>query len=242
MRGTLLVSVLVIGCGAREMSAPSSRARDAAPANPTDASTVTASAEWACLDHPTVLVDRAPQPVQYRVAVVDADTNATVDGLSAAACDTMACGPNAAVVTAQAGGLYAVSFPFGFSSAYLKLLAPGYVPLDYFLGGPMIGTPGGSYVVQGLPIAMHKSGLLDAQKAGLLVRALDCEGAPTLAATVLLGDDKLSPQQLVAVDAGNYQLTATAPDGRAYARLNARLFPGIVEVFELRNGLEQWGQ
>jgi hypothetical protein len=76
--------------------------------------------------------------------------------------------------------------PFAFSNATLRLSAPGYAPLDYMFGGPLIGSPEGDTIVAGLvlPMLTEQSRAIfyadlgvssvDPARGMLVVRALNC--------------------------------------------------------------------
>lgn len=87
----------------------------------------------------------------------------------------------------QAPFLYAVNLPYGFDTVSIRARAPGYVPSEYFLGGPMTGTPEGGTTVIGLPFFLLTDGALnalysqvgldtpwDTSQGILAVRTIDC--------------------------------------------------------------------
>lgn len=96
-----------------------------------------------------------------------------------AACfpDSSACDPdialervtppaNSTVVVQQASPtmapfLYAINLPWGFDAVSIRARAPGYVPSEYFLGGPMKGSPEGGTTVVGLPYFLLTTAALD---------------------------------------------------------------------------------
>jgi hypothetical protein len=65
--------------------------------------------------------------------------------------------PNAAA----APFLYAINLPFGYDAVSIRARAPGYVPAEYFVGGPMKGTPEGGTTVVGLPYFLLTTAALD---------------------------------------------------------------------------------
>jgi hypothetical protein len=135
-------------------------------------------AEWACLDQPQPLADRVPSRIQYRVPIVDFDTQTAllqaVAGLVIQVCGNAACDPP--LPPCPAGGatspaeqcftqtaplpvpyVVELDLPWQFSNGSLKLTAPGYAEMNYIFGGPMIGPPEGGSLVIGLPIPLLRN-------------------------------------------------------------------------------------
>lgn len=131
--------------------------------------------EWQCLREPQQPAERTPSRVQYRVPIVDFDsqpnTPRAVVGLTVTVCDNAACDPPLPTCTAGATPapteqcvsvnntlpgvppyVYQIDLPYQFSNGYLKLEAPNYAEMSYILGGPMIGAPEGGSLVIGLAI------------------------------------------------------------------------------------------
>jgi hypothetical protein len=131
--------------------------------------------EWQCLREPLQPVERTPSRVQYRVPIVDFDSQPSnpraVTGLTVTVCDNAACDPplpacaagtmpapteQCVSVTNSLPGVppyvYQLDLPYQFSNGYLKLEAPNYAEMNYILGGPMIGAPEGGSLVIGLAI------------------------------------------------------------------------------------------
>ncbi|HEY8946773.1 MAG TPA: hypothetical protein VIM73_21165 [Polyangiaceae bacterium] len=152
--------------------------------------------EWACLtddDYP--MVPREAKTVTYVTPIVDFDSQPTsptvVPGLQVMVCGDATCAAPAANVQViqmpDRPFLYAIQFPYGFANASLKLTAPGYVPMYYAFGGPMVGLPEGEHTVMGLGVPLLSEqrrdfiygdiGLSQGADAGrgvLAVRTLNC--------------------------------------------------------------------
>lgn len=168
-----------------------------------DASTIETSVPadpaWACLGHPSLRVGQPEQPVTYVLPVIDFDAQPTnpqpVPGLNIFLCATTPCPgpspspPGVTIVNPDSNApyLYAIVVPYGFANARLRLRAPGYVPVEYDLGGPLVGPPEGGYMVKGLPISMIRLETMSAlfqdigleespspDKGILAVRTLNC--------------------------------------------------------------------
>jgi hypothetical protein len=88
--------------------------------------------------------------------------------------------------------LFAVDLPWGYDSVSIRVRAVGYVPSEYFLGGPMTGAPEGGLTVVGLPYFLLKDTSLntlygqvgldtpwDKARGILAVRTINCDRAPT---------------------------------------------------------------
>lgn len=179
------VLVAAVGCSSSsQMTAPT---------------TDVAAADWSCLGQPIAMAPRTEQRIRYLVPIVDFDAGPvlfagapSVVGVTITACGGSPCEPSPDVNViagppGQPAYVYEVDFPFGFAGAILRIDAPGYVGVDYSLGGPMVGSPEGGSVVRGLPIqlmttstfafARSEIGLTapaDSQHGVLQVRALNC--------------------------------------------------------------------
>lgn len=174
---------------------------------------------WGCLDDvPTTLM--VPRPtgtasrIQYRVPIVDFDTPAAIPGLNVQACTTSDCLPLAACATSTpmpteqcaivtppaAGGapVYTINLPWQFDGGLKLTKDPDYAEMDYFFGGPLVGSPdvaladGGDVVVGlGIPVLKTASrqraydevgaGPVDTARGTLAVRTLNCTRSPTAA-------------------------------------------------------------
>lgn len=131
--------------------------------------------EWACLAPGGAMapVSREPARVQYRVAIVDFDSqpiNPTpVPNLNVTVCANAACDPampacpagaaatptqQCVTVTNLQGPIYEIDLPYNFQNGSLKLTAPDYAEMNYIFGGPMIGAPEGGSLVLGLAIPL----------------------------------------------------------------------------------------
>lgn len=144
--------------------------------------------EWACLDNPTPVAERTPARVQYRVPIVDFDTQTSVptpvQDLNVLVCSNAACDPpmptcptevtltptqQCVTVTNIVGPVYQIDLPYNFQNGALKLTAPGYAEMNYVFGGPMIGAPEGGPLVFGLPIPLLR-------ESARISAYLDCNG------------------------------------------------------------------
>jgi hypothetical protein len=144
--------------------------------------------EWACLDEPMMPVARDPARVQYRVAIVDFDSQpimvTPVAGVQVSVCSNAACDPpmptcpegveltptqQCVTVTNIQGPVYQMNLPFNFQNGSLKLTAPGYAEMNYIFGGPMIGAPEGGPLVLGLAIPLLR-------ESARVSAYLDCNG------------------------------------------------------------------
>jgi hypothetical protein len=158
-----------------------------------------ASEDDTCLDYVEV-APREPGRVQYTVPVVDFDTQLTapipVPGAALQVCLNATCEVTLPVCNGDVGTCYrefegpnaairVLDFPYGLTNVTLRWSAPGYVPTDYPLGGPLIGAPDGSLQVRGIGIvlvreatyaAMHAQvgATPDPTRGTLALRALGC--------------------------------------------------------------------
>jgi len=129
---------------------------------------------WQCLETPQPAADRDETRIQYRVPIVDFESQPAnprpVPELVVEVCDTITCDPplpacpagatpaarqQCVTVTNLPGPppvVYQIDLPWNFSNGYLKLTAPNYAEMNYILGGPMIGAPEGGPLVIGLAI------------------------------------------------------------------------------------------
>lgn len=220
MRGlTTAFACALAACSGKETMGP--------PASIDSGVSTPASAKWACLDHPAVPVARDPLPVTYVVSIVDFDSSPTaptaVPGLVVTVCDTAECARQIEGVTVGHGAAgpayeYTVTFPFTFANAYLRLSAPGYVQLNYFLGGPMIGTADGATRVTGLQLSLLRTDTferlarslqlpvpIDATRGTLAVRVLDCLGHRAAGISLNVESTALDPGRVAwSLSLGNY--------------------------------------
>lgn len=167
-----------------------------------------ASEDDTCLDFVTV-VPREPGRVQYTVPVVDFDTQLTapipVSGATLRVCLNATCEVELPLCNGDVGSCYRESpgpnpairvldFPFGLTNVTLRWSAPGYVPTDYVMGGPLIGSASGDLALRGVGIvlvseatyaSMHAQvgAVPDPARGTLALRVLGCDlnrlaGAP----------------------------------------------------------------
>jgi hypothetical protein len=229
--GTLKRSLILLSSSCTPFEPAGDRLPDATAPEP----------EWRCLAAPLRLPPPATsERVSYVVPIVDFDSQqgapAAVPGLQINVCDTAECDPPvpacAGVFTpdcvdvqqvATDPSLYTMSFPYGLDDVVLRLKAPGYAGVDYVLGGPMVGSPGGAPVVSGLVIAMPPWATAEKisielgsspspEQYTLLLRALDCHGQRAPGVTVqpltneqsipfILSDDALTRRGTLVTDA-----------------------------------------
>lgn len=123
-----------------------------------------------CFDY-TQVAEREPGRVQYTVPVVDFDTQLTapsaVPDAIITVCTNATCIPEFPVCAGDVGACWrefpgpspavkVLDFPFGLGNVTIRASAAGYVPTDYPLGGPLIGTPDGSLAARGIGIVLVK--------------------------------------------------------------------------------------
>jgi hypothetical protein len=175
-----------------------------------------------CLDaNPSSLMVepvRTPTRVLYRVPIVDFDSLTPIPDLSVEACFTSDCvalprctsvtpapTERCAIVTPPAmGALYTIDLPYNFEGGLKLTKEPDYAEMDYFFGGPLVGSPDvavadGGNAVFGLPIpVLLKSsrqraynevgaGPVDNTRGTLAVRTLSCERTMTALAPLTQG-------------------------------------------------------
>ena len=153
-----------------------------------------------CFDYVEV-APREPGRVQYTVPVVDFDTQLTapipVPGAVLTVCTNSTCEPALpACATEVNNGCYrefpgpnpairVLDFPYGLTNVTLRWTAPGYIPTDYPMGGPLVGSPDGELAMRGVGIVLVKEstyaalhgqvgGVPDPARGTLAVRVLDC--------------------------------------------------------------------
>jgi hypothetical protein len=144
-----------------------------------------------------------------------------------------------------------LDFPYGFANAVLRFRAPGYVDMDYLLGGPMIGTPSGEMTVRaiGVPLLLEATrnsiysqvGLssVDAARGVLAARTLDCRGERASGVLVQpwLGDVQ-SPAVAFSLSNNNYAAAESLEtDERGVAGF-INLAPQNIDVIALAPGGE----
>jgi hypothetical protein len=188
--------LLALGCG-------SDMVGDTTPEGTEPPSSPEASeGDWSCVGQEPSLLAREPARVQYVVPVVDFESQVAdpiaVPDLQVQVCLSQSCFPEYPRCNGDLGECYGLSqgskpyelafdFPYDFGTiASLRFTAPGYVSLEYSLGGPMIGAPEGGSRVNGLPVLMlsekSRSALFgqfglspsDPERGILMVRALSC--------------------------------------------------------------------
>jgi hypothetical protein len=175
-----------------------------------------------CLDdNPTTLMvetNRTPTRVLYRVAIVDFDALTPIPDLGVEACFTSDCvaiprctsetpapTERCAIVTPPAmGALYTINLPYNFEGGLKLTKEPDYAEMDYFFGGPLVGSPDitvadGGNAVFGLPIPVLLktsrqraydevgAGQVDNTRGTLAVRTLSCDRAMTALAPLTQG-------------------------------------------------------
>lgn len=204
--GTLKRSFILLSLSCTPFKPGGDRLPDAAAPEP----------EWLCLRAPPQVAPptTTPERVTYVLSIVDFDSReggapATVPGLEVTVCGSARCEPPvptcAGVLTPDCVGVrqmpadppfpHTISFPYGFEDAVLRLQAPGYVGVDYVLGGPMVGRPDGAPVVTGLAISMPLRTTAEKisldmgsspspEQHTLMLRALDCHGQRAAGVTV----------------------------------------------------------
>lgn len=152
-----------------------------------------------CFDFVEV-IPREPGRVQYTVPVVDFDTQLTapipVPGVTVQVCTNATCIPELPLCDGEVGNCWrefpgpspavrVFDFPFGLNNAVMRFAAPGYIPTDYVLGGPMIGSPEGDLALRGVGIVLVKQETYtalhdqvgaapDPSRGTLGIRVLDC--------------------------------------------------------------------
>lgn len=159
-----------------------------------DTDTYDSAVLFDCLGHDTAVEPRGGARVTYVTPVVDFDTQLSAPTAVPAAvltvCTSAACdvpftdwqrlpGPSPAV--------WVLSFPFGLRNAVLRFTAEGYAPMDYVLGGPMIGSADGSLEVHGIGVPLVSTATYaslhaqvgvaaDPLAGSFAARVLDCDG------------------------------------------------------------------
>lgn len=160
---------------------------------------------WPCLNsgEQIQVAARDPGRVTYVVPVVDFDSQltapTTVPGATLTICTSAACDApftDWQRLQGPAEYVWVLSLPYSLSNAVLRFSAPGYIPMDYVLGGPMIGAPTGELTVKGIGIPLVKETTLTAlyNQVGLsgvdltrgvfAARVLDCSGERAASSTV----------------------------------------------------------
>jgi hypothetical protein len=223
--------------------------------------------EWKCLDQPQVPVARNPEPVAYVVAIVDFDRQLNalepIEGLDIVVCGSATCEePEEVMITGvpdRPPYLYRIVFSYGFDNAVLRLTAPGYVPMDYILGGRMIGPPEGGSTVLGRAIPLLREATLanlykqlgftegpDPERGVLAVRTLNCLRDPmnqdiSRAAGVQLAmvSDTLDPGTVWSLSFNNIATRSNETDERGVVGyLNAPPQAFLVEAVATVGGNE----
>ena len=193
--------------------------------------------DWQCLAEPPPEMPAQSAPrVTYVVAIVDFDTQpppnqpTAVPNLRIDVCSDPTCDPPAGPEVVTVGNppnqppyVYAISMPYNFSNASLRLSADGYVPIDYIFGGPIVGPPEGGAIIPGQTITVLRTSARDTLYRGiglptpasattgdLAVRALNCvrdaSGRTTRAEGVTVEavpDDPPEPAVAYALSYGN---------------------------------------
>jgi hypothetical protein len=247
MRYLALGFLLALGCGssAEASTTPNEQPGDtptgAARDNPSDSLTpgneppVVVPEEWRCVAEPTLTEAPDPARVRYTVPIFDFNSKLTsptavrdlqVDVCSGSCEQTLQrCTTPEPSPDEQCYGVgedvsplvLAFDLPFAFSNGILRFSAPGYVALDYVLGGPMMGSPEGDMTVRGLPLSLFSEqsrallygevgvSTVDPTRGMLLVRALNC-----LRQTGPLGGFEGTRAQDLGIEAMNVEAVAGA--------------------------------
>jgi hypothetical protein len=198
-RGILIL--FAIGCGGSAKT-DEGHYESIFPDDPNSPETATASGDWSCLGEAPAMAEREPGRVKYVVPVVDFYSQPgqvlIVPDLQVSVCSDADCSSELARCTGAdpcydlaVDGSPAVVLTFDLPFAYdgiLRFTAPGYVDLDYVLGGPMVGAPDGSMTVTGQAVymlsvtAMERfysdlgQSAVDRARGVLMVTALNCLG------------------------------------------------------------------
>lgn len=152
-----------------------------------------------CFDY-MELIDREPGRVQYTVPVVDFDTQLSapvaLPGAQLKVCINATCIPEFPKCTEETGNCYrefpgaspalrVLDFPYGLTNVTLRFSLEGYVPTDYPMGGPLVGSMDGALAMRGVGIVLVKNetyaalhaqvgGVPDPTRGTLAARVLDC--------------------------------------------------------------------
>jgi hypothetical protein len=132
-------------------------------------------AEWQCLVAEDVVPPRPATPgrVTYIFPVVDFDSDPLqpvpllVPGVELTVCTNAACtvpaGPPDVIIQQDQMRpfVWAINMPYGLGAFSIRAQADGYVNTDYYVGGPMVGTPEGTTTVVALPLPMPKVSSVD---------------------------------------------------------------------------------
>ncbi|HTV24661.1 MAG TPA: hypothetical protein VMG12_38480 [Polyangiaceae bacterium] len=154
--------------------------------------------QWACLDEPAPtfqLPTPPPATVNYIVPIADFLDIVPVPGLQVKLCRSVECADGTALTLTQIDPmrpvLYLLQLPYNPNTLpYLQLSAEGYVTMDYYFGGPIVGNPNpDATMFVGQIIPMLKVGVLDGllsdvgapspadpAKGVIAGRTLDCSG------------------------------------------------------------------
>lgn len=181
-----------------------------------------------CLTYVEV-VPREPGRVQYTVPVVDFDTQLTapvpVAGATLTVCTNATCLPEYPRCDGDVGNCWrefpgpspavrVLDFPFGLSNVTIRVAAEGYVPTDYPLNGPLIGSPDGSLQVRGIGIVLVKretyaalqgqaGSAPDPLRGTLALRVLDCALGRTAGTTMEVYNGDTSGATPFSLSTGN---------------------------------------
>lgn len=164
---------------------------------------------WACLDPENPLPpfqppDPPPATINYFVPIADFDTRRPVPGLTVKLCSSSACDPDIPIpeVTQPnpAQPVYLLQIPYGQADSYLQVSAPDYATMDYYFGGPIIGSPNAMFLANAIP--MLRSETLDrllvdvrapspapSGRGVLAIRTLDCAGQRAVGVEVEAGQE-----------------------------------------------------
>lgn len=268
MKNLGLIWALALGCGAAA-DGPFETLDPAIYADPA----------WDCLAAPAEMAPRNHRRIQYVLPVIEFGSElraSAVPDLEVAVCGDVDCSlmlPRCADIISD--GCYGLSvgpqpfmlqfdFPFG-AGAGLRLKAPGYVSVDYQLGGPMVGTPDGFQRVIGNAVPMVREAdshrfYSGAGRGAVLVTALDCnskraagvsllpiDGTPLrveVNGNVVAGSLQTDMRGVVGfgdLGPGSFTIEAATPVGLEIIA-EAIVRPDSITMFEARHGRGVWGQ
>jgi hypothetical protein len=192
--------------------------------------------QWACLMTPSPPYeppDPPPSTISYILPVADFDNQMPLPAFEVKLCQGSACAPDIPIPPPVRADpvlpIYLLQIPFGLRDAYLQVSADGYATMDYYFGGPMIGSPRTPFVANALPMLKQETLdrlLVDVQapspsptgRGVLAIRTLDCMGgrAPNVDVepTIEMPPDDIVPWTL---SDNNIAAPGATTDGRGVA-------------------------
>lgn len=230
--------------------------------------------DWWCLESPQEVIQVSQPRIQYITPVVDFDSQLTnptvVPGATLTICTSAACDvpfTDWQRLEGPAEYVWVLSLPYGLSNATLRFEAPGYVPMDYPLGGPMIrdakgvGVPLLKEVAYASLQAQVGIAAPDPTRGTFAARVLDCNNLRSSGVSLTGGagvpfslsngnlasagsqTDQRGVAGWFAVAPGTLDVQAFTGTGAAVdAPYTALVRAGAITLGELRPGLDQWGQ